>query len=459
MRTYQLLIVDDEKIQRESLKGFLGKKGYQVQIAENGEQGWEIVQNSSIDLVLSDIRMTGMNGYQLLEKIQNYNPSIMMIMMTAFGKIEDAVSAMKAGAFDYLSKPVDLEELEILIKRALTFRQMHSELELLREKLSGKHNLTEIISGSTLMEDALNMVARAATSKATVLLLGESGTGKELFARAIHSSSHRAHAPMITVNCAALAENLLESELFGHEKGAFTGAVRQRVGRFEEANGGTIFLDEVGEIPLTTQVKLLRFLQFGKFERVGGNETIEVDVRLIAATNRDLVKMIRENDFREDFYYRLNVVQIDIPPLRARKQDVPLLTSHFLNKYSKLYEKQIDGISAEALDALMTFPFPGNVRELENMIERAVVLTRDSMISSEDLPAAVSGDTVNPTSAQSSPLDYYSGSFEEQVSAFESDLIQRALEASGGNQSEAARSLQMNERQLRYKMQKYGLKK
>ncbi len=321
MRTYQLLIVDDEKIQRESLKGFLGKKGYQVQIAENGEQGWEIVQNSSIDLVLSDIRMTGMNGYQLLEKIQNYNPSIMMIMMTAFGKIEDAVSAMKAGAFDYLSKPVDLEELEILIKRALTFRQMHSELELLREKLSGKHNLTEIISGSTLMEDALNMVARAATSKATVLLLGESGTGKELFARAIHSSSHRAHAPMITVNCAALAENLLESELFGHEKGAFTGAVRQRVGRFEEANGGTIFLDEVGEIPLTTQVKLLRFLQFGKFERVGGNETIEVDVRLIAATNRDLVKMIRENDFREDFYYRLNVVQIDIPPLRARKQD------------------------------------------------------------------------------------------------------------------------------------------
>jgi len=456
MANHTILVVDDEKVQRDSLQGFLKKLGYRVQVAENGEKAIKEISRQTIDLVLSDFKMPGMTGFELLQAVREKNPSIMFVLMTAYGKIEDAVAALKAGAFDYLTKPVDLDELELIIKRALNFRHLKAENEILRQELQEKNRVSGIITRNRKMEEVLSIAVRAARSDASILIEGESGTGKELIARAIHYASYRKDKPLVTINCAALSENLLESELFGHEKGAFTGAVQQRTGRFEQADGGSVFLDEVGDIPLATQVKLLRFLQFGEFQRVGGNRTISVDVRLIAATNRNLPELINENKFREDFYFRLNVVNIHVPPLRERKEDIPLLTDHFIQSYSEKNGKEISGISREALDLLMQFPFNGNVRELENIIERAVVLARGETLTVDDLPLSVT----NPSAVARgiSPLDYYEGSFDERVARFEIDLIQRALNESGGNQSKAARSLGMGERHLRYKLQKYGLK-
>jgi two-component system NtrC family response regulator len=307
------------------------------------------------------------------------------------------------------------------------------------------------------MEETLNIAARAAGSNTSILIQGESGTGKELIARAIHYSSSRKEKAMITVNCAAIAENLLESELFGHEKGAFTGAVSQKAGRVEEANGSTLFLDEVGDIPLSTQVKLLRFLQFGEFQRVGSNQILKVDVRLIAATNRDLQKMIEQSGFREDFYYRLNVINIHVPPLRKRKEDIPLLIDAFIKKFSAENNKPVDSISREALDTLIKFDFPGNVRELENIIERAVVLCRESLITTNDLPMQFDSPS-EKTEESTPPLTFYKGTLNEKIEGFEIDLIKDALANNSDNQTRAARSLGMTERNLRYKLQKYGLK-
>ncbi|UCE08080.1 MAG: sigma-54-dependent Fis family transcriptional regulator, partial [bacterium] len=334
MNQHKILIIDDEPAQVQALAGFLKKKGFHIEKANSGTAGIEIVKKYVVDLIITDYKLPDLDGLEVIKKAKGINPEIDVIMMTAFGSIESAIQAMREGAIDYLTKPVDLDQLELIIDKALEHKQLLSENRLLREQLAEKFRFEQIISVSEAMEEAINIAGRAAPSKATVLITGESGTGKELIAKAIHYTSPSKNEPFLAVNCAALAQNLLESELFGHEKGAFTGADRLRKGRFEMANNGTLFIDEVGEIPLTTQVKLLRVLQEQTFERVGGTESIKVNVRIIAATNRNLVELIDEGRFREDLYYRLNVVQINIPPLRKRKSDIPILIDYFLKKYS-----------------------------------------------------------------------------------------------------------------------------
>ena len=454
---YSILVVDDEKLQRESLAGFLKKSGYQTFTASNVDQAVSIVSEKRIDIIFTDFMMGGKSGFDLLREVRQLNPEINVIIMTAFGTIQDAVAAMKAGAFDYLTKPIDLDEVEILIQRALELRHLTRENKELRERLREKHKLSNIITSSSVMAETLSLAARAAGSRASVLIQGESGTGKELIARAIHQTSPRAENPMVTINCAAIPENLLESELFGHEKGSFTGAVQQKSGRVEEADGGTLFLDEAGDIPLSVQVKLLRFLQFGEFQRVGGNDLRRVDVRLISATNRDLPAMIKENTFREDFYYRLNVINIPVPPLRRRKEDIPLLIDFFIQKYAGENQKAVNKLTSSALDMLMKYDFPGNVRELENIIERSVVLSREELITKADLPLTLSS-VQNGTTAGQIPIDFYNGTLNQRVVSFERDLIERALKENNFNQSRAAKALGLSERNLRYKLQKYGMK-
>ncbi len=454
---YSILVVDDEKLQRESLAGFLKKTGYQTYTASNVDQAVSAVSEKRIDIIFTDFMMGGKSGFDLLQEVRQLNPEITVIIMTAFGTIQDAVAAMKAGAFDYLTKPIDLDEVEILIQRALELRHLTRENKELRQRLREKHKLSNIITSSSTMAETLSLAARAADSRASVLIQGESGTGKELIARAIHQTSPRAEKPMVTINCAAIPENLLESELFGHEKGSFTGAVQQKSGRVEEADGGTLFLDEAGDIPLSVQVKLLRFLQFGEFQRVGGNDLRKVDVRLISATNRDLPAMIKGNTFREDFYYRLNVINIPVPPLRRRKEDIPLLIDFFIQKYAGENQKAVTQLTSSALDVLMKYDFPGNVRELENIIERSVVLSREELITKADLPLTLSS-AQNGVTAGQIPIDFYNGTLNQRVASFERDLIERALKENNFNQSRAAEALGLSERNLRYKLQKYGMK-
>ncbi len=456
MKPFTILVTDDEKIQRDSLAGFLKKKGYHVLSAPDFDTAFRLVKENTVDVLLTDVKMGARSGYDLLKAVKELNPEITVIIMTAYGNVEEAVAAMKNGAYDYLTKPLDLDEVELLIHRAVQFKLLKSENEQLRQTLAERHRFNNIITNSPLMEEVLNIAARSANSKTSVLIEGESGTGKELIARAIHFASTRKDKPLIVVNCAAISENLIESELFGHEKGAFTGAIQARRGRVEEADGGTLFLDEVGDVPLSVQVKLLRFLQFGEFQRVGSNEMRKVDVRLIAATNRNLREMIAQNTFREDFYYRLNVINIYVPPLRKRKEDIPLLIDFFINKYATENQKTIQGISREALDLLMKYDYPGNVRELENMIERAVVLARSEIIEKDDLP--IQFRVKNDNAEGIPPLEYYEGNFRQKVEAFEKDLISAALKEANFNQSQAARNLGLSERNLRYKMEKYGLK-
>ena len=455
MTPFSILIIDDEPAQVQSLKSFLSRRGYEVFTASTGPEGVQLIEQNTIDLVLTDFRMPEWDGLAVLQKVKELNPDIDVVVMTAYGSIEDAVNIMKAGAYDYLTKPIDLDELENLIKRVHEKRLLLAENRLLKEQLQQRFKFDAIISQSGEMEQVLNTAARVANSKATVLIRGESGTGKELIARAIHFASPRKDKPFVVVNVAALSENLIESELFGHEKGAFTGATQQRRGRFEEANGGTLFIDEVGDIPLSVQVKLLRAIQFGQFERLGGNETHTVDVRIIAATHRDLEAMIQSGEFRDDLYYRLNVVSIWIPPLRQRKTDIPLLVDHFIQKYARENQKAVKGISRETLDRLMKYNFPGNVRELENMIERAVVLCRGEYITTDDLPPTLQ---VFPEKTLLDPRQLEAG-YEAKMRAFETEMIQAALKETGGNQSAAARLLGITERHLRSRLEKLGLKK
>lgn len=450
MSEFRVLLIDDEPAQLTSIKSFLKRRGLHVFAAQSGSEGIRIVKQGNLDLVLSDFRMPDKSGLEVLREVKQYNPELPVVILTAFSRIEDAVLVMKEGAFDYLTKPLDLDNLEFLIKRVREHNHLISENKLLREQLQERYRFDSIISHSGAMEQVLNTAGRVAKSKATVLIRGESGTGKELIARAIHFASDRHIQPIITVNCAALSENLLESELFGHEKGAFTGASGQRIGRFEQADGGTLFIDEVGDIAPQTQVKLLRALQFGEFERVGGSQTLKVDVRVLAATNRDLEAMIAQNLFREDLYYRLNVVSITIPPLNERKSDIPLLIRYFITKYATENSKTISGISKEAQDYLMRYHFPGNIRELENIIERAVVLARDDIITTDDLP---DGLTVRTEKGILDPHNL-NDMYQEKISAFETGMIQHALEQKRGNQSQAAKLLGISERHLRSRMQK-----
>jgi two-component system NtrC family response regulator len=389
MKDFGILIIDDEPSQLQSLKSFLARRGYRVFTAESGPEGYRIASAETVDLVLTDFRMPDWDGLTVVKKMKELNPEMDVVVVTAYGKLEEAVEIMKAGAYDYLTKPIDLDELENLIGRVEEKHHLIRENRLLREQLQERFRFEAIISQSGEMEEVLNTAARVASSRATVLIRGESGTGKELVARAIHFASPRKNRPFVVVNVAALAETLVESELFGHEKGAFTGAVTRRIGRFEEAHGGTLFIDEVGDIPPPVQVKLLRAIQSGEIQRLGSNETRKVDVRIIAATHRDLEEMIHRGEFREDLYYRLNVVSIWIPPLRRRKADIPVLVEHFIRKYARENRKDVKGITREALDRLMKYSFPGNVRELENMIERAVVLTRQEFITLDDLPSSL----------------------------------------------------------------------
>jgi len=453
MSEFNILLIDDEPAQIISIKSFLKRRKYNVVTAESGSEGLKIVQNGNIDLVFTDFRMPDINGLEVVKSVKQINPEIPIVVMTAFSDTEDAVRVMKEGAFDYLLKPVNLDELEALVKKAQEHNFLVSENRLLKEQLQERYRFDSIISQSKEMEQVLNTAGRVAKSKATVLIRGESGTGKELIAKAIHYTSDRKDKPLITVNCAALSENLLESELFGHEKGSFTGATSQRIGRFEQADRGTLFIDEVGDIAPQTQVKLLRALQFGEFERVGGSSTIKVDVRVITATNRNLEEMIAEGSFREDLFYRINVVTIHIPALRERKTDIPVLIDHFLEKYSKENGKEITGLSREALDYLMRYNYPGNVRELENIIERAVVLTRSDVITTDDLPAGLADIR---ESGILDPADF-SYSYTEKVSAFERGMIETALDLKNGNQTRAAEMLGISERHLRSRMQKLGI--
>ncbi|WP_457566387.1 sigma-54-dependent transcriptional regulator [Caldithrix abyssi] len=453
MPDFKILIIDDEPAQLISLKTFLQRRNYVVFTASSGNEGLNILKANSIDLVLTDYRMPDISGLEVVKATQKINPEIPVVVITAYSQIEEAVQVMKENTFDYLSKPIDLDALEVLIKKARERQYLISENKILREQLKERYRFQSIISQSGAMEAVLNMAGRVARSKATVLILGESGTGKELIARAIHYASDRADKPLVIINSAALSPNLLESELFGHEKGAFTGAIAQRIGRFEQADGGTLFIDEVGDLPMQTQVKLLRALQFGEFERVGGSKTIKVDVRVIAATNRDLEELIQKGEFREDLYYRLNVVTIHIPPLRERKSDIPVLIRHFIEKYARENQKNVVGISKEAQDYLMRYHFPGNVRELENIIERAVVLARDEIITLEDLPQ---GLTVQTERSILDPFDF-SHPYEEKLAAFERVMIEEALKQKHGNQSQAARLLGISERHLRSRMQRLNI--
>jgi two-component system NtrC family response regulator len=448
-----ILIVEDERSQREMLRDFLRKEGHRVDEAENGVGAIQLIQTNHYNLVLLDYKMPGSSGLDVLRQAKQLNPELDVVIVTAYGTIEIAVGAMKAGALDYITKPIQLEELLILIDRAAQRQILLRENEILRQELMEKEvNQEQIIYKSPKMAELINLAGRISQSKASVLIQGESGTGKELLARLIHTLSQRSKMAMVTVNCAAIPESLVESELFGHEKGAFTGALHRRIGRFEQADGGTLFLDEIGEISPSVQVKLLRFLQDGEYQRVGGAINLQADVRVISATNQNLEAELREGSFRDDLFYRLNVITITIPPLRERREDIPPLIDHFIGRFAGENRKKIEGVSQEARDLLIKYDYPGNVRELENIVERAVVISRGTLISRDDLPfrKEFGENFVNPEEKD--------GGLQESVETLERRLIRKALDEEGSNQTKAAAILGISERMLRYKLKKYGFK-
>ena len=453
MKNFSILIVDDEDTQRNVLKGYLEKKGYRIFSAASGTEGIKAIKDNLIDIVLSDYKMPDKTGIEVLEEVKKINPEISFVIITAYGTIENAVNAMNLGAFDYLSKPINLDELDLLIARIIENKNLKSENEFLKKQLFEKYKLSSFISHSQRMEEVLSVAVRAAESKATILITGENGTGKEVLAKSIHYISPRKDNPFIAVNIPALPETLLESELFGHEKGAFTGADKMKKGRFELADKGTIFLDEIGDIPLSIQVKLLRVLQEHQIERVGGTESIDIDVRIIAATNHNLENKIKDGSFREDLFYRLNIVGIHIPPLRERKEDILPLVDFFIHRYSMENSRSDIEMSKEAMDVLLKYNYPGNVRELENIIERAVVLTRNNILTTNDLPLTVKG-----MKYEDQLPELGKGTLSEQVEALEKRLIFDALTESNGNQTKAGKLLGITERNLRYKLQKYNIK-
>ena len=454
-----ILVVDDDDAHRTMLRTLIAGWGYSVFEADDGSTAIREVQAQSYDLVLMDVRMVKVSGLEALDKIKAHNPAIPVIIMTAYSSVETAVEALKQGAHDYLTKPLDFDKLKITIERAMEHTRLKEENRLLRETLGKQFDRQNIIGRSSAMTRLLETVAQVAPSEATVLITGESGTGKELIAGAIHFNSHRKKGPFIKINCAAITETLLESELFGHEKGAFTGADRRKEGRFFQAHGGSLFLDEVSEMSLTMQVKLLRVLQEREFTRVGGEHTIQVDVRVIAATNKNLIDLIGKGTFREDLYYRLNVVGIEIPTLRQRKEDVLLLAQHFLEIFSAKNRKQIKGFTPRAMDYLIKYDWPGNVRELMNAIERAVVLTRSNYLNETDFPfiqsTLLNEQEISRQTAQISLGEDISVSLED----VERTTIIKTLQAAGGNKSEAARRLGITRKTLHKKLKAYGVMK
>ena len=450
----RILIADDHDSLRRGLARALTESGHEVEEASNGNLAIQRLHETSVDVVVSDLRMGGADGLDVLRTTRSLHPTAAVILMTAFGSVHTAVEAMKIGAFDYVPKPFEIEEMEDKIEKALEHRRLRHEIDYLRHTQQDIYQFDQIVGASGALQRVLDVVKKVAKSNTTVMIRGETGTGKELIAGAIHHNSLRSARNFVKVNCAALQENLLESELFGHEKGAFTGADKQRIGRFEQADGGTLFLDEIGDMSANTQAKILRVLQEHEFERLGGTRTIRVDVRLIAATNRNLAGMVASGQFREDLYYRLNVVSVDMPPLRERKEDVPALAEFFVRRFSGELKKKIDGFTPEALKLLMRYNWPGNIRELENAVERAALLTDGRLIAASDLRL---GD--QPTSADGgdhAPVVKLppTGIALEEI---ERQALVEALRMSNWVQKDAAELLHISPRVMNYKIKTLGI--
>ena len=447
----KILVADDEPSHRQMIEAVLAAEGYEVTQAEDGQAAISAIEDRFYDLVIMDIRMPNVDGIQALQKIKQISPDIPVIIMTAYASVGTAVDALKSSAYDYLIKPLDIEELKILVAKALHHHQLEQENIYLKERLNDRFDFSNIIGHSPAMKKLFETMALVAPSEATVIIVGESGTGKELIANAIHQNSPRKDRPFIKVNCAALPETLLESELFGHEKGAFTGAIARKQGRFQLAHKSSIFLDEIAEMAPATQAKILRVLQEREFEPVGSTQTIKVDTRVIAATNKNLEEEIREGRFREDLYYRLNVVTVDVPPLHLRREDIPILADFFLKPYAEKNRRLIKGFTPRATDLLMRYDWPGNVRELENIIERAVIMARGEMITPLEFPI----DLQNlDEELKESRIDLTPGRSLKEV---EKVMILRTLEEAGGNRTHAARILGISRRTLQLKLKEYGI--
>jgi two-component system response regulator PilR (NtrC family) len=458
-----ILIIDDERPLGEFLSVLFEREGYQVACARSGEEGLDRYDALRPDLVITDLNMPGIDGLELLRQVKTRaageGRDVPVILLTAYGSVATAVQAMREGAFDYVAKPFHNDELRLIVRKALAMRALEADNARMRAELGERYQLSQFVGASPRMQEVYQLVRRVSATRISCLVCGESGTGKELLARAIHYGSDRSRRPFIPVNCGAIPESLFESELFGYKKGAFTGAMRDKAGMFEAADGGTLFLDEVGEMPLTAQVKVLRSLAERKITPVGGTAEVPVDVRIVAATNRDLRAEVAAGRFREDLYYRLNVVQIDMPPLRDRADDIPSLVAHFTERFASEYGKPITGATPEAMRLLRSYPFPGNVRELQNVIERAVALEPGPLLTPGSLPERVQGVMAAPA-PDAAPVEEPIGEgvdLEARLAAMERGYLERALAAAHGNRTQAARLLGITFRSLRYRLQKFGM--
>ena len=451
----RVLVVDDEKSMRELLAITLERQGYEVSVAEDGEVAIQAVRRDGFDVIITDLRMPNADGLQVLRAAKEHTPETVVIVITAVGSTETAVEAMKLGAYDYITKPFKLDEIHVIIRRALERKRLRDENLYLRKQLETQHRFDNIVGKSARMAEIFETIRKIADSPSTVMVSGESGTGKELVARAIHFNSQRRSKPFVSVNCGAIPEALMESELFGHVKGAFTGAVANKVGLFSAAEAGTLFLDEITEIPTLLQVKLLRAIQEREVRRVGDTRDLRVDVRLIAASNRELEQAVSEGVLREDLFYRLNVIPIHLPPLRERREDIALLVAHFLQKFGRQLNKDVRGVTPEALAILERYHWPGNIRELENVLERAIVLGGGEVLGADALPESVRRE--RPMKALEVDLPEDGMDLEATLDALEGRYLQRALDRSGGVQTKAAELLRMTFRQFRYKLQKHNM--
>jgi DNA-binding NtrC family response regulator len=458
MNQLHVLVVDDDAAVRDVLYEALTQPEYNVSTGEDGATAIQTVKASPVHIVITDYQLPDMDGIELIERLAKLDAKIIPIVMTGFGTIETAVRAMKSGAFDFITKPFDLEAVAVVVRKAAEFLRLRQENHLLRKAVRDQYRLEQLIGASEPIRHVLEFVKKVADSDSTVMIQGESGTGKELVARMLHFNSFRKDRPLVPVNCGAIPENLLESELFGHEKGSFTGATHSRMGRFELANGGTIFLDEIGEMSLPLQVKLLRVLQEREFERVGGNRTIHVDVRIIAATNQDLETLVEEKRFRKDLFYRLNVIPIMMPSLRERRSDIPLLIDHFLTRFNQAKRTEVSGVAPDALQMLTEYDWPGNIRELENMIERLVVLKKHGILSIGDLPEKISRKASNSDLQEQFVRFSEDGIYlSREVEQYEKHLIMEALRKANGVTSRAAQLLHLNRTTLVEKLKRKGV--
>jgi len=476
----RVLVIEDDETVREVLRSFLGQKGFEVTLAQNGESGLDLLRAEKFDLVFTDLVMPGISGMEVLKEVVASKIAVPVVVMTAFGTVQTAVEAMRIGAFDYITKPFNLDELMIVLDKALSVAKLQKENRMLKMQLKNKYNFEGLVGDSPSMQVVYELIEKIADTDSTVLITGESGTGKELIAKTIHYNSlSRAGGPFVPLNCAAIPKDLLESELFGHEKGAFTGAINTRIGRFELAQGGTLLLDEVGELDPSLQVKLLRILQEREFERVGGVKTIKVDVRILAATNKDLEKVTKEGKFREDLFYRLNVIPLHLPPLRQRVEDIALLTAHFIEEFSRKRKREAFTFSSDAMRCLLKYPWPGNVRELENLIERLTILVSSKVVTVADLPEKFhqpaivdmeraggalkqpeqAAQTPKPESFKNATMEFGESGIDlnMMVSDLERNLIMQALEKAGGVRIKAAQLLKLNRTTLLEKMKKMGI--